>query len=398
MLFCPICGSGLAADKIDYNTDKDVSAAETPGVDETNSNVNAADGSLNNPQPHENAAPMQRPVGQPQTYGQPAQFYGQPPYGQPPVRHTPDPRLGGWDTVRNAVKRVASSPVFLLAVILFISSQTAGIINRLIPVNIDLKPLMEFLEFAEIDVPHDFYHNFNDVIKTVQVGSTIMSSIPTFVIIAGLLATYASAKRRESGMSTAGLTAIQVVVVITFSAISLLLVLVLALVGLATLSLAVTPDEMDGEVAVGISIIVIALLGITAAIVSYYVCLIRTISAVKGTIMSGIPQIRGSMMYVAVVNFIIGGIGAVSSLPSALFEGDIITSVLDLGNAVAMILFGVAIVMYRSSMKELTYAATYPNIAGYVQPPRSVICRRCGSEYSDSLPACPRCGLPRNMQ
>lgn len=316
--------------------------------------------------------------------------------------------------VVNAVKTVGSSPLFLIAVIAY-TAQTV------------LSAIGMTMGNAE-----SFAHFMNALGTLGQPGTTgaflnvnFVSPISILLII-GLWMIFAAAANSQSDtMSTAGLTMIKVVMIIT-----LVLFCIVAAMALLLLLLGVGIAAAMEE-AFAAPAIIIAVLVVAAAFVIFYVAkIIQSIDSVKHTIATGQPSNRVSV-FIGVLCIINGGItfltvaGTCVAFP-LLIDGIWLGESLCAG--LANVLFGAVIFSYRGKMKELLalsplergsvfipgqipgsmvrqdlptapWSAGVSNTPG-AQPaaepqPFAVTCPHCGCCHSAQDRLCPGCGAAK---
>ncbi len=348
-------------------------------------------------QPRQQYPNQQQPYGS--AYGQQANPYGQAPqagnagapYRQP--MHS-SPAAGAGIAVHRALKEVGSSPVVLLAAIFMAVSILLGIVGQAVTADDPYEMLEDLFYEYDIDVPDELFSTDTGT----AVVTAVISAVPNILIAIGVFVVFASAKSKtEPTLGTGGLTLINVMIAIGLGVICVLalLVIVIMLMGSAALSFiggAVSSFEGSEYVGTAFAIVIAVFAVVFAFVISYYICLIRTVGAIKKTAHTGVPEIRGSAMYITVLDFIFGSstiLGAISSV----LGGNFIGALGNIFSGTAVILFGVALIKYRSRMKSVSAAAP---AAAYGQPPVTV-CSRCGAQYPANLPTCPRCGMPKNM-
>ncbi len=416
MVFCPNCGTELKNEPEDA---VEPTPAEDPDRTELITENAPPQPQYSDPQQPRQQYPdpqsRQQYVNPQQPY---APMYGQPayPYGQAPQAGYAPYSSGAYaapnagSAVHRALKEVGASPVVLIAAILLAAAVLLGIVSqvaRSVNINNALGDIYGGFggldNFGDFDEFEDFIDDFNDLglmfsaDPSVSAASAIFSAIPNIIIVIGVFVVFASAKSRTSPtLGTGGLTLINVINGITLGAICFIVFLILIVFGAAAVSLSAAGDVE--YLAVGMAIIFIVLALIVGVVLSYYICLVRAVGAVKKTARTGVPEVRGSVMYVAVLDFIIGAFtvfGSFSLIANAIAGNavSLIGALADICSGTAIIMFGVALVSYRSRMKSVAAAAP---AAAYGQPPLTV-CPRCGAQYPASLPACPRCGMPKNM-
>ena len=272
---------------------------------------------------------------------QPAPVYAAPtPAVKPPLSSNP---------VLNAVKKIASSPLFLVAVIALSVQILASIIGAAAGGAILRELIYSVLYELGGNIPYEVY----DVLdKIAMVGSgpvvvgTIIGLIPTILICVGLWLTYASAASRASDtMKTSGLTMIKVISIIQlvstciwFAIIEILLMLIVIAVGAA--------DVYEAGIIIAILIFMVILFAAAFVLeIIYLAKIIKSINTAKKTIATAVPSDKVSS-FVAVMNFI----------SAAGFIFSLITSFISSAAAMtSLICFGILIFKYKSAMRTLMY-------------------------------------------
>ena len=128
---------------------------------------------------------------------------------KPPLSNNP---------VLNVIKKVASSPLFLVAIIAYSVQILGSVITAAASGPLFSGMIYNILYEFGADIPYEFYNILDSIAMAgsgpVIVG-TIIGLIPTILICIGLWITYASARSRTSDtMKTSGLTMIKVITVI----------------------------------------------------------------------------------------------------------------------------------------------------------------------------------------
>lgn len=251
--------------------------------------------------------------------------------------------------VLNTVKKIASSPLFLVGVIAyslqilfsFINIVNGGTLSGII---------YSLLDLIEENIPYTSYEIYKiyDILENISyMGSVpfvilgIISLIPAILICIGLWITYRSASdRTKDDMTTSGLTIIKVLSIIDLVLTCISFVLTELVLLIITMGIATT--EYAAAVVVMVFVILLVALFYVLLIV-YYSKLIQSLNAVKYTIIKRVPYAKASV-FVAVWAFI-SAFGAFLTL---------FTSVL--GNAAsitALICFGILIFKFNTGMTAL---------------------------------------------
>ena len=275
------------------------------------------------------------------------------------------------------LKRIAASPLFLVATILttlgvllrFISSLTGGIdiasiMNALYQNGvIGYWDYMEFLDTYR-------YSEIYPLINGLNILSTLISLVPIILVAIGLWLIFgAGASKSRADFSTTGLTMVKVINIINLVfecigyGIGMIAVVVMMIGVSAASSYASSYSSYYGygydyaETAVGVSIGVIAICAVILIAVAvfriiWYVKINKSINAATVTARTGNGNMNAST-YVGVFCFIGAGcgfIGFIFSLVTYITALSIITSLCSIATS---ILFGIVIFKYRSSMARL---------------------------------------------
>ncbi len=309
--------------------------------------------------------------------------------------------------VIGTVKRVAASPVFLTAVILFTVSLVMEIISSFAPSNALVSFLYDFARENGFGYEMRQFLNEYDFLLEQDVAGILFSSAPTIVMAVGLWLIYAAAKKpNASGMSSAGLTVAKVMTIISLVLISI----VTALFAIAFLGVSVGLNYADGIPDFAFGIVYGIMFVVAVAFVLYIVYLakiIQSLNTVKNTVNSGIASDKVSG-FVGVMCYIVGVITALNSISGLLFS--VPTFLSSLCSGVATVLFGVVLFRYRNAMRAFARPANFYGM-NYSQPytpgnpaapqanpamqAQTVVCQRCGHTYGADQPACPVCGQPK---
>lgn len=308
--------------------------------------------------------------GAPLTDGQPGQPVQQPP---PPLYAQPayDPPMQEHPVV-GEVKRFASSPLFLAAVILFSLSVLFSFVSQF-TVQEKLGSLVEEWLYkledvlGELDI--DGLGDVGEFLSSVDLKATLKSSptvsfpiLPALTAVGLWLIFVAGRKRNVPGMNPSGLKMIKVLTTVefVFSVIGL---------GLGTLAVGATAvifgavkndlplNEEYGLVVLIILITVaVTLLIALVFIILYYSKLIKSIGTAYTTATTGVPSDRISVF--AAVMVILSGVSSLSSVLSvAALLPDAMLILSGLASGVASILFGVIMYQYRGRMRQLMMGA-----------------------------------------
>lgn len=288
----------------------------------------------------------------------PAQGYNP---GQPANTGYANPALvdPGNSPARIAVRKIASSPLYLLAALLF----TASLVFSAIPY---VKQFITFFQYF------DYYRNDSEALSTV-IGMAIGILVVLIMALALWSIYFAAIRKNPVRMRTGGMTTIKVFLIIA------LIFMILGLIGLVgvTIFMAVAADsEFFDEANKAFldflkqynytfeetgSLDFKTLLIITGA-AAFVVCLIatifigkliKTINTVKRVIRIGHPDDRVSPF--AAVLCILSAIGSIFSGVNYITQGKemLLPGVSYLCGAICIFLFGVMIFQFRGRMRQL---------------------------------------------
>lgn len=251
-----------------------------------------------------------------------------------------------------AYKKVAGSPLFLIAVIAFTLNMVLSLVLSLTPTMTVLDSDVEMMLYDLLREMGMSYWDINEALSSassVSILSTVLGIIPSVITLIGLWLIYASGKSRSKRTSTAGLTTLKVfnIVMLVFLCIAAgLFLIVMAIAVVALGSEAFVPEE-------AIAVLVLVFL-VVAAIMAFaivlYARIISSLSKVANTVRTGEPDRRVSG-FVAVILFI--------SAAGSLFSG-LLTVTVSLAltlnallGALVYVLFGASIFVYKSAMRNL---------------------------------------------
>ncbi len=250
--------------------------------------------------------------------------------------------------VLNVVKRLASSQLFLVAVIAYSAQILFAIVNSAgTGAKVEIL-LYQLLDSLGGNVPYEAY-KFVDSLSRIGdipfVIGTFLGLIPSIIICAGLWMTYASAKNRlVDGMSTAGLTMIKVITVIQIIFTCLALAGVELILLLAVIGIALTTYAPGAAIGVMVMLVLFVTAAYTLQII-YLVKIIKSINAAKKTIITGVPVAKAST-FVAIWSFVVA-FCAIFGLVSD-FVGSVATITF-------LICFGILVYKYNRSMKTVAH-------------------------------------------
>lgn len=269
------------------------------------------------------------------------------------------------DKVRTVARKAGSSPLFLIATICFTLVQVLGLLSLFSSGSI----LNDYANIFE-----EFQLNTQEILSVFEntvLVSGIVGMIPSILITVGLWITYGSCACRKNSVNTSGLTMIFVVNLVQLVLSSLLLLGALALVGV----LYAGADSLfgpDADIMEAVLLVAgLLLLVVFAFLLLYSIKVCTTISNIRSTLQTGVPNKLASR-FVAIMCYISGGLMILSgigdllsagmatldgfyddSLPYILPSSLFLSGISSLLTASAQILFGVLIFSYRDKMKAL---------------------------------------------
>lgn len=281
--------------------------------------------------------------------------------------------------------------------------------------------------------------------------SSLVGLVPSLLFLIGIWRLFAAGRGRGSFFPTGGLTLVKagVIVMIVYLGIAALVLIPLLLFGSAA-AFSVFDDILDAAGLDGGSetfmlLVVIILLGVLAAAFVYFARIISTMGAVRRNLYAPVPSGKVSIL-VVVFNFLnavflfircmqrlfIPPLTSIPFIPIDLPDTTVYTYMaiaMDMASVLALILFSVCILQYRSQIGRLlpsayqaAYSPAYPQPGAPVQPPvyatpgapaegqaapqaavqapaavpaAAVYCRQCGYPLTQQDVSCPRCGTPR---
>lgn len=290
--------------------------------------------------------------------GTPAAGYQQPyarPVQQGPAHSTGSPAL-------DAIKRLGTSPAFLVAIIayslyivFYIASAVSGGggLSALIR-NLMSNPLYsssaDYAEFESIMGAYTMMGN-------ISIVFSIVTAIPAILLCVGMwLMFFTSNDKSGAPMRTAGLSIIKVITIIQLVLICLSTFVIELIVILFTVSLGSQSSYLgkSGSYVVGILVAVILLIAVCfICSILYQAKILKVLKTLKNNILTASSSDDISM-YVIVFTFICGGCAVITSL----MNFNLLSFVSSMSNAVALIAFGVFLLNYRNQMR-LVPAGSY---------------------------------------
>lgn len=326
-----------------------------------------------------------------------------------------------------ATRRVAGSPCMLLASLVYTLSFVLSLVQNIGAVQ--AQPLMLI--------------------------SALVGLAPSLLFLIGIWRLFAAGRGRGPFFPTDGLTLVKagVIVMIVYLGIAAL-ILIPILLGDSTVINSVLVTTTLGELLnlIGLYdfdevriLLTLLFMGLFAASFVYFARIISTMGTVRRNLYAPVPSGKVSIL-VVVFNFLnavflfircmqrlfIPPLTSIPFIPIDLPDTTVYTYMaiaMDMASVLALILFSVCILQYRSQIGRLlpsayqaAYSPAYPQPSASVQPPvyatpgapaegqaapqaavqapaavpaAAVYCRQCGYPLTQQDVSCPRCGTPR---
>ena len=274
------------------------------------------------------------------------------------------------DKVRDTTKKIGSSTAFLIATICLTFVQLLGLLA--------LMPTGDIFAMYKGIIPEFSVANGSPLssLEALSQATDIIGMIPGILITLGLWITFFSCASRKPKVNTSGLTTIFVVSLIqlVFSCLALLAALIpMAAIYTGADALAealfLADDDIVETIILAASLIILV---IFVFVLIYYIKVCTTISNIRSTLKTGVPNKRASR-FVAIMCYIGGGICLLSGIfwllsagattlesvyADAAIAGTLsyvafLSAVTSLLTATAQILFGAMIFTYRRKMTAL---------------------------------------------
>ena len=274
------------------------------------------------------------------------------------------------DPVRETVRRLASSPLFLVAVLTFTASIVLTLIgNVLFSGNIGaaLERLVALLRQQGLNID-ELPDGMGNVFGSASISSALSSLIPSVVIGVGLWLVYLAAKSSKFKGVQSGLTILRVMSIILLVGVCVAAAIVLVALLLCVVVGGIAAMEYDNSMSTlvimvfAIGFAVCAALGVLAIV---FVAKVKnTVTAVRNTWITGTPSDRVST-FVAVMLFLCAALQALSGFSAfGLYDvigqsaegvsrviGSAAASLLALTGAAMQVCFGILIFRYRRAMR-----------------------------------------------
>ena len=207
-----------------------------------------------------------------------------------------------------ALKRTATSAPFIIGTILFTVSAILSVIMSIVASPSLYYLILDFLNAQGVNV------SFVSLNTASSVVSAVISSIPTFLIILGLWLTVgAGGNKNNDRMSTAGLTIIKVIKIISLIGVCICfgIGIIAGIIGL--IALGVNGGRYSGPGLVAAVICFLIFIAVFVFVLIFYIKVLKTIGSAKKVASTGMPNNKASG-FVAVILFIIGISGVLSAL------------------------------------------------------------------------------------
>lgn len=269
----------------------------------------------------------------------------------------------------NALKTIGSSPLFLVAAILY---SFTVVISFVASMNADASLAVAYQMMEAMDVDPSLLYPYMNAASGSTVAGAIIGLIPTGLIAAGMWLHYATCRDvKNGGISTTGLTICKVLSIITLVLICIAAVFIVVGAVLMFVGAGMMTDEYGaiteaGAIAGAAGVLLVAGLIAVALGIVYYVSVIKTINRIKGTALSGVPDNRVSR-FLTVMNYIMAVCTAITAMVS-LFTSPL-SGLGSLASAACMILISVCLDRYRKEMTMLMYPPVQPTYTPPCQTP-----------------------------
>ena len=306
------------------------------------------------------------------------------------------------DRVRHTVKKTGASAWFLIATICFTLVQLIALLS----LGSDNAAIYElFAAVEELGIDSGDLRELFSVVEDTSKFLGFLGMIPGLLVMSGLWAVYAASVSRDNRPGTAGMTIIFVITILELIGVCLVMLIAMLII-VAALSEANTYSsaipEIEATQAVLVTVLVI-LAAVTVFILFYYIKICTTISRVKKTLRTGVPDRRVSG-FVAVMCFIGGGSAALSGLGNFISASNsevyeylsdsvqmsaYLSAASGLLSGLAQIFIGVLIFQYKGKMSQLELEAHAVAVPAYGAPAYSAPVYNA-PVYTQPRPAAPQ--------
>ena len=276
------------------------------------------------------------------------------------------------------IRRVAGSPLFLIAAIVVSLHFVLNIVNRWMPIDL-IGMVNNLVGYFDAVIPGIGAQMMKDIepalteIKAAQASLSLISMLGMIMpalTVAALWMTYGSAKRAD-GPKTAGLTMLQVLQILAVIGMSFMILLSVALGGLLIVSVqallnqlvyyGVIANELSAGITVGVVVLAVLLLVASVFSLIYTAKVLSTVVGVKRAIRTGMVMKKASG-FVAVVNLLIAA-WLVFDLYGTFVLLGWMAALVNFFAAAAYVLFAVCIFNYNKALKPLRVPK---NAVGYI--------------------------------
>lgn len=360
--FCPYCGQPVAvpapqapqppspAQIQPEPVQVPVTGLEAPQPDPALQEPHAPPVQESDPAPAQEPLPYRPPV-----YPDPQPLYSDPqPAYAPPADSAPEnvSPLVPSNPLLDAIRRLASSPLFLVAAIL---TSLAALLSMFASISSPVDISNALREFGRVLAEKGYDIDLSGLEQSIASSSGISSAltgmIPSLLTVLGVWLVYGAAKNRTKRMSTAGLTILKVLQVISLVVICIVTALIVlgslagVVFGAAYLSEEVYDIDEATIIAMVVAIIVASVLLVMVLSILCEAKLIKTINGMRKTLATGEVQGKTSM-YVVVMLYIFAAFECSTGF-SMLFSGKIVAGLSVLCTAAIIVLFAIVLVKYR---------------------------------------------------
>lgn len=257
--------------------------------------------------------------------------------------------------VHTAIKTLASSPIFLCAVIALTASVLFSIVNSFFASSVD------WVNYLPEELRYQFYSfGYDSLGNAATINFSVFFQL--VVVIGPWLIFAAAMNKNQPVMSTGGFTVIRVFQIIGLVAMCALGVICLVC-GVILIIAGVNDLNSYGSVVAGLlAFLLFAILLLIVFYILYLAKLIGSIKAVKTALMTGMVG-RKMSMFVVVVNFLIA-IYLLVDLYGVFAMGNVWQGFSNLCSAASYVLFSLCMVKYNAMVKSfmtppVAYQAPY---------------------------------------
>jgi hypothetical protein len=244
------------------------------------------------------------------------------------------------------IKKIGASPLFLIAS----ASYTAGMLAKIVGSTTEAQQIQNAFENAISS--NENLKNIGDRLNVVTQSlpwSAIGASALGLIIALGMWLVFFSCMSSKEPPSTAGMTIIKVAEIINIVMVILIGLAVLALFAVIYFAIIAGVTQPDGSIPSKVIIvgIIIALVLIVAVVmvVMYFMGILKTMHAVKMTLVTGVIMGKVST-YMIVINYII----AICYILNGIFNKNIVIMIESLLLALSLITCSISVSKLKSEM------------------------------------------------